>query len=355
MTTDKYKLGAKETVYCYTEEERELARKKAHQLGLTQWNGVVWTADKEHRDIYYAFLEGKFILGRHYPYYQKNEGYTSVHVREWLKRFSDGEVEMDIKINNEVVYCKTKEETVMVREKAHSLGLKWHDGDSYLECIRPFEDIYHNLIRGVYVVGDKDFYEQLGYQIITAQEWLARFSEFGRGQRVQFGNDICIFTMDLGDGTCVLVRNGVKIFALLQDVKPVQVFDERLKLYEDEAIYCSNNGVYAAMVRDHLDTLGYRWSSGETHRNLFYETPIKLIPRKDGTHYDDDHKNCVTARAWLARHKIFVAGTTLKLEDGKMGNCIRKEGNWVWVSVVRDNECTKIEKYHQDAVELGDK
>jgi hypothetical protein len=267
MTTDKYKLGAKETVYCYTEEERELARKKAHQLGLTQWNGVAWTADKEHTDIYYAFLEGKYILGRHYPYYRKNEGYTSVHVKEWL----------------------------------------------------------------------------------------ARFKEFERHQRVQFGDDICIFFMDLGDGTCVLVRNGVKIFALLQDVKPVQVFDERLKLCEDEAIYCPNNDVYTAMVRDHLDTLGYCWSSGKTHRNLFYKTPINLIPGKDGTHYDYDYKNCVTARAWLARHKIFVAGTTLKLKDGKMGNYIRKEGSWVWVFVMCDNECTKIEKYHQDAVELGDK
>jgi hypothetical protein len=140
------------------------------------------------------------------------------------------------------------------------------------------------------------------------------------------------------------------------------VFDEKLKLYEDEPIYCSNNGVYTAMVRDHLDTLGYRWASGETHRNLFYETPIKLFPRKNGTWSvskakvsNSAYKNCVSARVWLARHKIFIAGTTLKLKDGKTGNYIRKEGSWVWVSVVRDNGCTKIEKYHQDAVELGDK
>ena len=98
--------------------------------------------------------------------------------------------------NNKIaVHCKTEEEAKDFCNQMHEHGMKWGDGDSYLENINYNKYLGKTCYSNSCLYGGYDFYEQIGYTIL---EW----SDYMKVGNKEFTK------ADLKDGMVVEYKNG---------------------------------------------------------------------------------------------------------------------------------------------------
>lgn len=103
--------------------------------------------------------------------------------------------EFKYKNNKIAVHCKTEEEAKDFCNQMHEHGMKWGDGDSYLENINYNKYLGKTCYSNSCLYGGYDFYEQIGYRILEWSDYM------GVGNKE--------FTKaDLKDGMVVEYKNG---------------------------------------------------------------------------------------------------------------------------------------------------
>lgn len=103
--------------------------------------------------------------------------------------------EFKYKNNKIAVHCKTEEEAKDFCNQMHEHGMKWGDGDSYLENINYNKYLGKTCYSNSCLYGGYDFYEQIGYTIL---EW----SDYMKVGNKEFTK------ADLKDGMVVEYKNG---------------------------------------------------------------------------------------------------------------------------------------------------
>lgn len=95
------------------------------------------------------------------------------------------------KDNKIAVNCKTEEEAVDFCKQMHEHGMKWRDGNSYLELTEYGKNLDETCYTGVGSFACCDFYESEGYKILEWSDYMQK--EFTKA--------------DLGDGMVVEYRS----------------------------------------------------------------------------------------------------------------------------------------------------
>ena len=83
-----------------------------------------------------------------------------------MKKFNWNEFQN--KDNRIAVHCKTEEEAKDFCKRMHEHGMKWRDGESYLECTEYGKHLSETCYTGYGEFSSYDFYESEGYKIL---EW----------------------------------------------------------------------------------------------------------------------------------------------------------------------------------------
>lgn len=76
------------------------------------------------------------------------------------------------KYNKIAVHCKTEEEAKDFCRQMHGQGMKWRDGDSYLELTEYGKYLDETCYTGVRSFGCCDFYESEGYKILEWSDYM---------------------------------------------------------------------------------------------------------------------------------------------------------------------------------------
>lgn len=96
------------------------------------------------------------------------------------------------KDNKIVVHCKTEEEAVDFCKQMHEHGMKWRDGESYLECTEYERYLSKTCYSGDGWFANYDFCKSEGYKILEWSDYMQK--EFTKA--------------DLEDGMVVEQKNG---------------------------------------------------------------------------------------------------------------------------------------------------
>lgn len=106
------------------------------------------------------------------------------------------------KDNKNVVHCKTEEEAKDFCKRMHEHGMKWRDGESYLECTEYGKHLSETCYTGYGEFASYDFYKEREYKILEWSDYMDK--EFTKA--------------DLRDGMVVEQRNGEKYLVLAEEV-----------------------------------------------------------------------------------------------------------------------------------------
>lgn len=96
------------------------------------------------------------------------------------------------KDNKNVVHCKTEEEAKDFCKRMHEHGMKWRDGESYLECTEYGKHLSETCYTGYGEFASYDFYKEREYKILEWSDYMDK--EFTKA--------------DLEDGMVVEQRDG---------------------------------------------------------------------------------------------------------------------------------------------------
>lgn len=78
------------------------------------------------------------------------------------------------KENRIAVHCKTEEEAVDFCKQMHEHGMKWRDGNSYLELTEYGKNLDETCYTGVGSFACCDFYESEGYKILEWSDYMQK-------------------------------------------------------------------------------------------------------------------------------------------------------------------------------------
>lgn len=106
------------------------------------------------------------------------------------------------KDNKNVVHCKTEEEAKDFCKRMHEHGMKWRDGESYLECTEYGKHLSETCYTGYGEFESYDFYKEREYKILEWSDYMDK--EFTKA--------------DLRDGMVVEQRNGEMYLVLAEEV-----------------------------------------------------------------------------------------------------------------------------------------
>lgn len=106
------------------------------------------------------------------------------------------------KDNKNVVHCKTEEEAKDFCKRMHEHGMKWRDGESYLECTEYGKHLSETCYTGYGEFASYDFYKEREYKILEWSDYMDK--EFTKA--------------DLRDGMVVEQRNGEMYLVLAEEV-----------------------------------------------------------------------------------------------------------------------------------------
>lgn len=106
------------------------------------------------------------------------------------------------KDNKIAVHCKTEEEAKDFCERMHEHGMKWRDGDSYLECTEYGKHLSETCYTGHGEFASYDFYKEREYKILEWSDYMDK--EFTKA--------------DLEDGMVVEQRDGNMYLVLAEEV-----------------------------------------------------------------------------------------------------------------------------------------
>lgn len=96
------------------------------------------------------------------------------------------------KYNKIAVHCKTEEEAKDFCKRMHEHGMKWRDGESYLECTEYGKHLSETCYTGYGEFASYDFYKEREYKILEWSDYMDK--EFTKA--------------DLKDGMVVEQRDG---------------------------------------------------------------------------------------------------------------------------------------------------
>ena len=97
------------------------------------------------------------------------------------------------KYNKIAVHCKTEEEAKDFCKQMHEHGMKWRDGNSYLELTEYGKNLDETCYTGVGSFACCDFYESEGYKILEWSDYMQKNftkSDLKDGMVVEY-NDNC--------------------------------------------------------------------------------------------------------------------------------------------------------------------
>ena len=106
------------------------------------------------------------------------------------------------KDNKNVVHCKTEEEAKDFCKRMHEHGMKWRDGESYLECTEYGKHLSETCYTGHGEFASYDFYKEREYKILEWSDYMDK--EFTKA--------------DLRDGMVVEQRKGEMYLVLAEEV-----------------------------------------------------------------------------------------------------------------------------------------
>lgn len=106
------------------------------------------------------------------------------------------------KDNKIAVHCKTEEEAKDFCKRMHEHGMKWRDGDSYLECTEYGKHLSETCYTGHGEFASYDFYKEREYKILEWSDYMDK--EFTKA--------------DLEDGMVVEQRDGNMYLVLAEEV-----------------------------------------------------------------------------------------------------------------------------------------
>lgn len=106
------------------------------------------------------------------------------------------------KDNKNVVHCKTEEEAKDFCKRMHEHGMKWRDGESYLECTEYGKHLSETCYTGYGEFASYDFYKEREYKILEWSDYMDK--EFTKA--------------DLRDGMVVEQRKGEMYLVLAEEV-----------------------------------------------------------------------------------------------------------------------------------------
>ena len=109
-----------------------------------------------------------------------------------MKKFNWNEFKN--KDNKIAVHCKTEEEAIDFCKRMHEHGMKWRDGESYLECTEYGKYLSETCYTGYGEFASYDFYKEREYKILEWSDYMDK--EFTKA--------------DLEDGMVVKYRDGDK-------------------------------------------------------------------------------------------------------------------------------------------------
>lgn len=89
-----------------------------------------------------------------------------------MKKFNWNEFQN--KDNRIAVHCKTEEEAVDFCKQMHEHGMKWRDGNSYLELTEYGKNLDETCYTGVGSFACCDFYESEGYKILEWSDYMQK-------------------------------------------------------------------------------------------------------------------------------------------------------------------------------------
>ena len=121
------------------------------------------------------------------------------------------------KDNKIAVHCKTEEEAKDFCRQMHGQGMKWRDGDSYLELTEYGKYLDETCYTGVRSFGCCDFYESEGYKILEWSDYMDK--DFTKA--------------DLKDGMVVKHRNGDKKMVISEALIGEDGYSDRNCFRED--------------------------------------------------------------------------------------------------------------------------
>lgn len=121
------------------------------------------------------------------------------------------------KDNKIAVHCKTKEEAKDFCKRMHEHGMKWRDGDSYLEHTEYGRYLSKTCYTGAGGFACCDFYESEGYKILEWSDY--KNKEFTKA--------------DLKDGMVVKHRNGDKRMVISEALIGEDGYSDRNCFRED--------------------------------------------------------------------------------------------------------------------------
>lgn len=128
--------------------------------------------------------------------------------------------EFKYKNNKIAVHCKTEEEAKDFCNQMHEHGMKWGDGDSYLENINYNKYLGKTCYSNSCLYGGYDFYEQIGYTIL---EW----SDYMKVGNKEFTK------ADLKDGMVVEYRKGNRFLVFGHKLLSSNYFDFTNNIADD--------------------------------------------------------------------------------------------------------------------------
>ena len=175
------------------------------------------------------------------------------------------------KYNKIAVHCKTEEEAKDFCKQMHEHGMKWGDGNSYLELTEYGKNLDETCYTGVGSFACCDFYESEGYKILEWSDYMQKNftkSDLKDGMVVEY-NDNC-FGKRLVIGGFLTGEDGyVDLGDYNENLKNVVSDLEIVRVYK---IKCMGN-ISSIMHDDNLELI---WERKEPKKMTVEEMRQKL-------------------------------------------------------------------------------
>lgn len=175
------------------------------------------------------------------------------------------------KYNKIAVHCKTEEEAKDFCKQMHEHGMKWRDGNSYLELTEYGKNLDETCYTGVGSFACCDFYESEGYKILEWSDYMQKNftkSDLKDGMVVEY-NDNC-FGKRLVIGGFLTGEDGyVDLGDYNENLKNVVSDLEIVRVYK---IKCMGN-ISSIMHDDNLELI---WERKEPKKMTVEEMREKL-------------------------------------------------------------------------------
>jgi len=260
-------------VHCKTEEEADDFCKQMHKHDMI-WSRSPWEINISYlEETYWKVHKAETTYSNNGAFasktYYENENYTILEWSDYMKEFNWEEFKD--KNNQIAIHCKTEEEADDFCKQIHKHGMKWCDGDSYLNKTNwetyKTETMYSN--KGAF--SSKTYYKNEGYTIL---EWS------------YYMNNLTINLENVSDADKETIMGIIK-----KSEHPKRWRAERAKIY----YYVSDNGSVLKHC-DFCDTSDdFRFNTG----NYFgTEEQAKEYKKKLLTQQKYKDMSDVTAKDW---------------------------------------------------------